>query len=338
MKKIQKAALIIMILLCNYCYGQDPSFSQFFSSPLNINPALTANINADWRLISNLRDQWIGPAAPYMTGSISYDRKIMQDKIPGVEEGNVMGIGGMLMMDRAMGGVAKSVWASLNLSYQIKLTNGDVKHKLGIGFGGIYGRRHVDFTRLDWEEQFTGYGFNINLPTGEAALSEMKPYISASTGLTYSITAEKSNVDFGVALFHFNKPKQTFLENDNQILAMRKVAHANFETFLNERTVLNLNGIYQFQDEAKYFSVGGAVGYYLEDANQSIINAGVWYWSKNAIVPYVGLGYKDMQFGVSYDLTVSKLNQATRKPNTFEVSVILRGTKSPSGIIPCPWK
>jgi hypothetical protein len=55
-------------------------------------------------------------------------------------------------------------------------------------------------------------------------------------------------------------------------------------------------------------------------------------------VPYVGLGYKDMQFGVSYDLTVSKLNQATRKPNTFEVSVILRGTKSPSGIIPCPWK
>lgn len=338
MKKIKKAAFFTLILLCNYCYGQDPSFSQFFSSPLNINPALTANINSDWRLISNLRDQWIGPAAPYMTGSISYDRKIMQDKVPGVEEGNVMGIGGMLMLDRAMGGVAKSVWGSLDLSYQIKLTNGDVKHKLGIGFGGIYGRRHVDFTRLDWEEQFTGYGFNVNLPTGEAALSNMKPYISASTGLTYSITSEKSNVDLGVALFHFNKPKQTFLENDNQILAMRKVAHANFETFLNEQTVLNLNGIYQFQDEAKYFSVGGAVGYYLEDENQSIINAGVWYWSKNAIVPYVGLGYKDMQFGVSYDLTVSKLNQATRKPNTFEVSVILRGTKSPSGIIPCPWK
>src|SRR3982750_1309923 len=120
MKKIKKAAFFTLILLCNYCYGQDPSFSQFFSSPLNINPALTANINSDWRLISNLRDQWIGPAAPYMTGSISYDRKIMQDKVPGVEEGNVMGIGGMLMLDRAMGGVAKSVWGSLDLSYQIK--------------------------------------------------------------------------------------------------------------------------------------------------------------------------------------------------------------------------
>jgi hypothetical protein len=102
--------------------------------------------------------------------------------------------------------------------------------------------------------------------------------------------------------------------------------------------VLNINGIYQYQDEAKYFSIGGAVGYFLDDPDLSMLNVGVWYWSKNAIVPYVGLTYKDMQFGVSYDLTVSKLNQATRKQNTFEVSIILRGTKGPSGIIPCPWK
>jgi len=338
MKKNQNIVLIILLTISSYCYGQDPSFSQFFSSPLNINPALTANINADWRLISNLRDQWIGPASPYMTGSISFDRKIMQDKVPGVEEGNVMGVGGMLMFDHAMGGVAKSMWASLDFSYQIKLIDAEVKHKLGIGFGAIYGRRTVDFSRLDFEEQFTGYGFNTNLPTGEAALSNMKPYISASAGLTYSISSEQSNFDVGVAAFHFNKPKQTFLENENQILAIRKVGHANFETFLNERTVLNLNGIYQFQDQAKYFSVGGAFGYYLQDENQSLLNVGVWYWSKNAIVPYVGVSYKDMQFGVSYDLTVSKLNQATRKPNTFEVSIILRGIKDPTGIIPCPWK
>ena len=245
----------------------------------------------------------------------------------------------MLMFDHAMAGVAKSIWASLNLSYNIKLVNTDAtKHKLGIGFGAIYGRRTVDFNRLDFEEQFTGYGFNVNLPTGEAALSNMKPYISASAGLTYSYTTEKSNFDAGIAAFHLNKPKQTFLENENQILAMRKVGHANFETFLNERTVLNINGIYQFQDEANYFSVGGAFGYFLDNPDLSMLNAGVWYWSKNAIVPYVGLTYKDMQFGFSYDLTVSKLNQATRKPNTFEVSIILRGSKGPTGVIPCPWK
>jgi type IX secretion system PorP/SprF family membrane protein len=338
MRKILVLTAFIWALGAGESYGQDPSFSQFFSSPLNINPALTANINADWRMVSNLRDQWIGPASPYMTGSISYDRKVMQDKMAGVEEGNVLGVGGMLMFDRAMGGVAKSIYGSLDLSYRIKLIDAGNKHKLGIGFGGIYGHRSVDFTRLDWEEQFTGYGFNTNLPTGEAALANMKGYISLSAGLTYSISNETSNLDFGVAAFHVNKPKQTFLEDNKQVLAIRKVGHANYETFLDERTVLNINGIYQFQDQAKYFSVGGAVGYYLEDENESLITAGVWYWSKNAIVPYVGLAYKDMQFGVSYDLTVSKLNQATRKPNTFEVSVILRGTKPASGIIPCPWK
>jgi type IX secretion system PorP/SprF family membrane protein len=338
MRKILLLTVFLWALGAGKSYGQDPSFSQFFSSPLNINPALTANINADWRMVSNLRDQWIGPASPYMTGSISYDRKIMQDKMSGVEEGNVMGVGGMLMFDRAMGGVAKSIYGSLDISYRIKLIDAGNKHQLGIGFGGIYGHRSVDFSRLDWEEQFTGYGFNTNLPTGEAALANMKGYISLSAGLTYSISNETSNLDFGVAAFHVNKPKQTFLEDDKQVLAIRKVGHANYETFLDERTVLNINGIYQFQDQAKYFSVGGAVGYFLEDENESLITAGVWYWSKNAIVPYVGLAYKDMQFGVSYDLTVSKLNQATRKPNTFEVSVILRGTKPASGIIPCPWK
>ena len=86
------AFLLFWIVAISNARGQDPNFAQFFSSPLNINPALTGNINGDWRVISNFRDQWIGPASPYMTGSISYDRKVMQDKMAGVEEGNVLGI------------------------------------------------------------------------------------------------------------------------------------------------------------------------------------------------------------------------------------------------------
>ena len=33
--------------------GQDPVFSQFYSSPLNVNPALAGNGSADWRLVGN---------------------------------------------------------------------------------------------------------------------------------------------------------------------------------------------------------------------------------------------------------------------------------------------
>ena len=77
MKRMKSAvAIIFWLVMAGACHAQDPSFSQFFSSPLNINPALTGNINGDWRVISNFRDQWIGPASPYTTGTASYDRKI----------------------------------------------------------------------------------------------------------------------------------------------------------------------------------------------------------------------------------------------------------------------
>jgi type IX secretion system PorP/SprF family membrane protein len=341
MKKIIRTiAAIYSLMPALSLQAQDPSFSQFFSSPLNINPSLTANINADWRMISNVRDQWVGPASPYVTGTISFDRKIFQNKIPNVEtEGNIIGIGGMLMFDHAMSGVVKSTYASMNLSYNIKISETDhYTERLALGFGAIYGHRRIDFSRVNFEEQFTGFGFNTNLPTGETSLSQMKPYISASAGIAYTASTEKTNFDVGVAAFHLNKPKQTFLKDENQILPIRKVAHANFEMFINERTVLNTNGIYQYQRKASYFSIGAAIGRYVDNKAETLVTAGLWYWSANALVPYVGLAYKDFQFGVSYDYTISKLNQATRKPNTWEVSIILRGIKKPTGVIPCPWK
>jgi type IX secretion system PorP/SprF family membrane protein len=338
MKKILLVMSIVMVL--KWAQAQDPSFSQFFSSPLNVNPALTARINSDWRVISNFRDQWLGPASPYATGTISYDTKILQNKIPNVhEEKNLIGVGGMLMYDYAMDGIMKSTYASANVSYNIVLADGPAVHRLGAGFGASYGRRTVDFSRLTWEEQWVGYGgFDKNLPSGELALINMKPYFSVSTGLVYSITTQNSNLDIGAAAFHVNTPKQTFLQDPNQKLAVRKVAHVNFETFLNTSVVLNANAIYQFQQDAEYYSFGGGLGYYLPQDADVILNVGMWYWSKNAIIPYVGFAYKDFQLGLSYDVTISKLNQASIKPKTFELSLIFRGTKEPTQIIPCPWK
>jgi len=337
MKKL-KQLVYVFVMIAIQSKAQDPNFSQFFSSPLNINPALTANINADWRAIANFRNQWIGPASPYVTGTISYDKKMFKNNFPWKEEGNIFGLGGMLMYDRAMGGVVKSTYASANVSYRVKLTSGDIKHMFGAGFGAIYGHRRIDFNGIDFEEQFTGYGFNTNLPTGETSLSKMKGYFSLSTGLLYSISSPNSNFDIGVSAFHVNKPKQTFLKDDKQVLPMRKVIHANFETFLTESVVLSLNGVYQSQETAKYFSVGGALGYYLPDNSDFMLNAGLWYWSKNAFIPYVGIAYKDYQFGLTYDVTANKLNQAATKPSTWELSLIMRGRNKPSYVIPCPWK
>lgn len=319
--------------------AQDPSFSQFFSSPLNINPALTANINTDWRAVSNIRDQWVGLGSPYATGTLSYDTKLMQKKNMYASDNNFLGIGGMLMFDRAMNGIVKSSYASLDLSYNITLAEDDNsnKHRLGIGFGAMYGQRSVDFSKLDFEEQFTGSGFNTSLPTGETYLSNMKPFVSANTGLVYSYSAEKSNLDVGIAAFNVNRPKQTFLQDKNQYLAMRTVGHINFETFLNSRLAVNSNAMYQRQAKASYFSFGGALGYYLDEDQSTIINGGMWYSSKNALIPYAGVAYKDFQVGLSYDVTISKLAQAANL-TTWEISLVFRGSRKTNGSIPCPWK
>jgi type IX secretion system PorP/SprF family membrane protein len=326
----------IAILTTGSAKAQDPAFSQFFSSPLNVNPALTGNINGDWRVISNLRDQWVGPASPYRTGTISFDTKILQRKIP---ENSSIGIGGMMMLDQAMEGAIKSSYASLNTSYSIQLGADAGDHRLGMGIGLIYGNRRVDYTKLNFEEQFTGYGFDTNLPTGEAALSQMKGYVSTSMGLLYSFTSTYSNFDAGVSAFHLNKPKRTVLEDPKQSLAPRYVAHMNFETFLNDYLVLNTNAVYQNQAGTSYYQAGAAIGYFLstEGEENVILNAGMWYWSKNAVIPYVGMVYKNFQVGVSYDVTVSKLSEASIKPKTFEIALIIRGATEKE-FIPCPWK
>ena len=70
-----------------------------------------------------------------------------------------------------------------------------------------------------------------------------------------------------------------------------------------------------------------------------MITGGLWYSSKNAIIPYAGIAYKDFQFGLTYDATISKLaTSSVPHLSTFELSIIFRGKKKPSGNIHCPWK
>ncbi|HYM95198.1 MAG TPA: PorP/SprF family type IX secretion system membrane protein, partial [Chitinophagaceae bacterium] len=259
MKKLKMILIMLSaFLIGNKLAAQDPSFSQFFSSPLNVNPALTGNINTKWRAISNYRSQWIGPNNPYTTGTLSFDSKIFQNVAGNyVDEITRVGIGGMMMYDQTMAGALKSNYASLNISGNVRLKDRDgvelngarIRHiskikmdanaeqRLGVGLGVSYGNRRIDVSKLTFEDQFTGNGFNVNLPTGESALSNMKPFISASAGLLYSYIKEDVNFDLGIAAFHFNKPKQTFLSDANQFLANRYVVHANFEKVINDHVV-----------------------------------------------------------------------------------------------------
>ena len=55
---MKKLILFIAVLLVHgYSYAQDPHFSQFFASPLTINPANTGNFSGSLRAALNSRTQ-----------------------------------------------------------------------------------------------------------------------------------------------------------------------------------------------------------------------------------------------------------------------------------------
>lgn len=329
---------IIVFSQSNYVVGQDPAFSQFYASPLNVNPSLTGHTNTNWRLITNIRNQWLGNTSSYTTGTVSFEKKLFSPDQIGDDEQNRFAIGGMMLYDRALYGAIKNNFASLNTSYNIVLRQSNSTHRLGAGVGVIYGDKRVNYNRLTFEDQFTGIDFNSNLPTSEFSLNNMKPYVSISLGVLYSISSENSNLDIGLSTFHINRPKLTFIEDERQYISRRNVLHGNFESYINQNLIFNANAIYQEQAKASYVSGGVGLGYYLQSYEDILINTGLWMWSNKAVIPYVGFSFNNFQVGMSYDVPTQIIKGDLIRRNSFEFSLIIKGERATAGYIPSPWK
>ena len=95
---------IILVFAIVVAKAQDPHFSQFFASPLTINPALTGNANSDLRVFTNYRQQWLGNTTSYNTGTLSIDSRLFKEQLG---EKRVLGIGGFFMSDQSLNGYFK---------------------------------------------------------------------------------------------------------------------------------------------------------------------------------------------------------------------------------------
>ena len=93
--------------------AQDPHFSQFFASPLTLNPAFTGKFDGSWRLAANHRDQWPSIPKAYVTTSASFDFPILKNRIP---EGDVFGVGISGVSDQSANNQLKLNYGSLSLS------------------------------------------------------------------------------------------------------------------------------------------------------------------------------------------------------------------------------
>ncbi|MEO9210409.1 MAG: type IX secretion system membrane protein PorP/SprF, partial [Ginsengibacter sp.] len=88
--KLFSIFIFLFLFLSFQLKAQDPHFSQFFASPLTLNPALTGKFDGDLRVAGNYRNQWPTLDNYYRTFSVSVDFDILKNKIP---EHDTWGVG-----------------------------------------------------------------------------------------------------------------------------------------------------------------------------------------------------------------------------------------------------
>ena len=118
MKRLRLLLLLCAIGLTSISLSaQDIHFSQFYLSPLNLNPALTGVMNCNVRLTANYRNQWgsvLGNSS-FRTYSVSYDQRIA------VGRNDFFGIGGTFWGDKAGQGEFATLTGKLSASYSKKM-------------------------------------------------------------------------------------------------------------------------------------------------------------------------------------------------------------------------
>src|SRR5579871_6216536 len=89
--------LFALILVSSIARAQDPHFSQFYLSPLTLNPALAGDIDETYRAGAIYRNQYGSVTVPYVTPSASFDMNVFK----GSESHDYLGLGLLILNDRS---------------------------------------------------------------------------------------------------------------------------------------------------------------------------------------------------------------------------------------------
>jgi len=324
MKKLI-STLILFVAVEAAVKAQDPAFSQFFASPLTLNPALTGKFNGVLRVAGNYRNQWPAVNNAYITSTVSVDANILLDRIP---ENDAWGVGLMAMSDKTASGILTSNYISLSTAYHKSLDEEGL-HTIGVGFQGTYASKFLDGPRLHFQDGLQIDGSWLPSPTETVNSRQLNiHYFDMNIGALYNGTlGENNSIYFGTSLYHINQPKESFLGADNIILPTRLTVHAGGYFPTGGATNVYLSGLFNKQATAKEFVVGGALQMNAGGDERSPVNVYFGSWARfsnvnDAIIPYVGLDYGSFNLGMTYDINVSAFKTASQGRGGIEISLI----------------
>ncbi len=307
--KFVLAAVVVTALSFSDAAAQDPHFSQYYANPLYLNPAMAGTPICP-RLILNYRNQWPSISGQYVTYNASYDQHV--DALSG-------GIGVLVNVDRAGEGTLSTTMASGIYSYHLPLSR---TFSLRAGIQATFLQKNLDWTKLTFPDQIDprhGFVFNTNEVYPPDGLT--KTVADFSTGMVlYS-----ERFYFGFSASHLTTPDEGFISISE--LPIKYTVHTgaiisiegdNSRKRTIEETSISPNIMYQKQ--AKFEQLN--YGLYL---NKFPFVGGVWYRhnfdNSDAVIVLLGFIQQSFRFGYSYDLTVSKLTNASGGAHEFSLTI-----------------
>lgn len=331
MRKVLAAAALVFAALG--VKAQDPHFSQFFASPLTLNPAFTGKIDGEWRLAANHRDQWPSIPKAYVTTSASFDLGILKSRVP---EGDVLGIGISGVSDQSANSQLKLNYGSISLSYH-KALDEDGYNTIGAGFQGTYSSLVLDISKLTFEDMLRQNGFTGS--TNDIIYNGTNQnYMDLNAGLLFSGSSNGSNNYYlGVSMYHINRPTVNY-KDKSWYLTGRLTVHGGATLPVTDVLSVNASAIHQRQSKASETILGAALSLNAngDPDNPTNVYLGSWLRLNDAVIPYIGLEVGGLRIGASYDVNISSLKAATANRGGSEFSIIYIKRKAEMKGIPCP--
>ncbi|HEY1200006.1 MAG TPA: PorP/SprF family type IX secretion system membrane protein [Niastella sp.] len=311
----------------------DPHFTQHYSFPMYVNPALTGSADGDYRASAIFRNQWGSITNPYRTIGLSFDARTNKNVALGVN-----------VLNQSAGDAGFNyLTSSFSFAYTgVKFGKDLSQHIVMAIQGGIMNRR-VNSSKFKWGEQWDPItGYQSSNASNETFARTSSTVFDIGAGVLYFDAApeKKTNVFGGFSVYHLNKPKDPIVaKTDNtelNTIPMRYTIHGGISYNLSERTRIVPHALYMRQGTASEFMLG-VYGQINVNADTDFMLGGYYRFS-DAISPYVGIDYKNFIIGLSYDVNASKLGSMTKNVNSIELSLsyIKRsGTRSIVDFIRC---
>jgi type IX secretion system PorP/SprF family membrane protein len=320
MKTFLVNSICIFFLTVSTVVAQDIHFSQMRFSQLNVNPAL-AGAEQSLQAVANFREQWNSVAAPFTTIGAAVDLRIREQQA----RNGFFALGLNFFNDVA--GDVRMTTTNVSLALAYHLYVGD-KSTIGVALQGGYGQRGIGSPEGTWATQFVGTGFDMDRASGELFQESSFSHLDVGGGLVYRYSRNEGymrgndhfDLSSGVAVYHANRPSNTFLANGEDDLAMRlsAFAHANFGIGASNWSLLPAL-YYNRQGGHQEILAGTYARILIREASKRTgfleafsMSTGLFYRLQDAFVAKLMLEYSNYSLGISYDFNASGLTAVSR--------------------------